>query len=62
MLANLLSRKQTHFILWRPGALEPIPSLYIGSFQANSSDPFEKFREIPLHQLVRVRFAMCCLC
>jgi len=50
MLANLLSRKQTHFVLWRPGALEPIPSLYIGSFQANSSDPFEKFREIPLHQ------------
>ena len=50
MTANLLSRKQTHFILWRPGALEPPPALYIGNFQTNSSDPFETFREIPLNQ------------
>lgn len=50
MLADLFNRKKTHFVLWRPGVLEPFPALYIGNFQTASSDPFEKFREIPLQQ------------
>ncbi|MBW4546049.1 MAG: alpha amylase [Symplocastrum torsivum CPER-KK1] len=50
MLADLLSRKQTHFVLWRPGALEPAPTLYIGNFQTGNLQSFENFREIPLNQ------------
>lgn len=50
MHVDLLSRKQTHFVLWRPGASEPAPTLYIGNIQANSPNQLEKFREIPLKQ------------
>ncbi|MFB8789016.1 MAG: alpha-amylase family glycosyl hydrolase [Potamolinea sp.] len=50
MLADLLNRKQTHFILWRPGSVEPFPTLYIGNFLTKSLNPFENFREIPLRQ------------
>ncbi|MBD1805461.1 alpha amylase [Microcoleus sp. FACHB-SPT15] len=50
MLADLLSRKQTHFVLWRPGALEPAPTLYIGNFKTGNLQSFENFREIPLTQ------------
>jgi 1,4-alpha-glucan branching enzyme len=50
MRADLLSRKQTHFVLWRPGVLEPIPTLYIGNPPSDSSDPFQNVREIPLKQ------------
>jgi len=50
MLADLLNRKYTHFVLWRPGAVEPAPTLYIGNFQSKSTDPFETFQEIPLRQ------------
>jgi hypothetical protein len=50
MLADLLNRKYTHFVLWRLGAVEPAPTLYIGNFQSKSTDPFETFQEIPLRQ------------
>ncbi len=50
MPAALLSRKQTHFVLWRPGQTDPTPRLYIGRLQPHSSDPFANFREIPLSQ------------
>jgi pullulanase len=50
MLADLLRRKQTHFLLWRPGVVEPAPTLYIGNVLIKSSTPFENFREIPLRQ------------
>ena len=50
MLADLLNRKFSHFVLWRPGALEPAPLLYIGNFQSKSTNPFETFQEIPLRQ------------
>ncbi len=47
MLADLLNRKRTHFVLWRPRNVEPIPTLYIG--QIDSSDqPLKSFQEIPL--------------
>lgn len=48
MSIDLLGRKQTHFILWRPGCSEPAPALYIGKISSFSADQFEQFREIPL--------------
>lgn len=33
MPIDLLSRKKTHFVLWRPGASEPTPTLYIGNIK-----------------------------
>jgi 1,4-alpha-glucan branching enzyme len=50
MSVDLLSRKQTHFVLWRPGTAEPPPALYIGIIHPQSANPFEGFREIPLNQ------------
>src|SRR5262245_13590813 len=34
MPTSLLERKQTHFVLWRPGPKNPPPKLIIGAFQA----------------------------
>lgn len=34
MVPHLLHRKQTHFVLWRPGASNPPPKLIIGTFKA----------------------------
>jgi 1,4-alpha-glucan branching enzyme len=50
MSVDLLSRKITHFILWLPRKIEPIPALYIGTLPSNNLKSFENFREIPLHQ------------
>ncbi|MBD1927827.1 alpha amylase [Trichocoleus sp. FACHB-90] len=50
MLPDLLNRKQTHFVLWRPGKIDPPPTLYIGNFQKNSSDEFANFQEFDLIQ------------
>ncbi|MBG1242167.1 alpha-amylase family glycosyl hydrolase [Nostoc sp. NZL] len=50
MPTDLLSRKKTHFVLWRPGASEPSPTLYIGSTPPSNPEPLTKFREIPLRQ------------
>lgn len=30
MPVDLLARKQTHFVLWRPGSTDPVPALWIG--------------------------------
>jgi pullulanase len=48
MTFDLFTRKQTHFVLWRPAHIDPKPTLYIGkiSNRPGSSD----YREIPLHQ------------
>jgi len=53
MPADLLTRKQTHFVLWRPGVVDPAPTLYIGAIQPQNSETIqgnnlEHFREIPL--------------
>lgn len=55
MPADLLTRKQTHFLLWRPGVVEPGPVLYIGTQPQPTSEgvgsySFEPFREIPLQR------------
>ena len=50
MFPNLLTRKQTHFVLWRPGALAPTPTLYIGNIQPNSPDRLQKLQEWTLKQ------------
>jgi len=50
MPIDLLSRKQTHFVLWRPSATEPAPTLYIGNIQPNSPDRLQKLAEIALKQ------------
>lgn len=50
MPIDLLNRKKTHFILWRPGASQPIPSLYIGSIDPERSDRIVKLGEFPLQQ------------
>jgi 1,4-alpha-glucan branching enzyme len=47
MLADLLNRKQTHFILWRPGNTEPVPALYIGAIETDNPS-YKDFQEIPL--------------
>jgi len=41
---DLLKRKETHFILWRPGATDVPPTLFIGK----STESISQFREIPL--------------
>ena len=50
MLIDLLNRKKTHFVLWRPGAAQPSPSLYIGNIKPNDPDRLKKLREIQLKQ------------
>jgi 1,4-alpha-glucan branching enzyme len=50
MLPDLLNRKQTHFLLWRPGKIDQPPTLYIGNFQKNSSEEFSNFQEFDLIQ------------
>ncbi len=46
MAIDLLSRKQTHFVLWRPGKTAPAPTLWIGIAAARSQ--VEQLREVPL--------------
>ncbi|HEY9640274.1 MAG TPA: alpha-amylase family glycosyl hydrolase [Coleofasciculaceae cyanobacterium] len=50
MTIDLLRRKQTHFVLWRPAQTHPAPALYIGQISSDSTNLFENFREIPLQQ------------
>lgn len=50
MPTDLLRRKETHFVLWRPGASELAPTLYIGSIDPESPDRLAKLREFPLHK------------
>ncbi|MEH1839806.1 MAG: alpha-amylase family glycosyl hydrolase [Nostoc sp.] len=50
MPIDLLNRKKTHFVLWRPGASELAPTLYIGTTAPENPDRLAQFREIPLRQ------------
>ncbi|MCC5604222.1 alpha-amylase family glycosyl hydrolase [Nostoc favosum] len=50
MPIDLLKRKKTHFVLWRPGASELAPTLYIGNTAPESPDRLAQFREISLRQ------------
>lgn len=49
MPADLLIRKQTHFVLWRPAVSEPTPAILIGARGKTES----QFREFPLKQSPR---------
>jgi pullulanase len=48
MTPKLFIEKQTHFVLWRPGATKPPPRLLIGVVQPEAEDPYGDFQEIPL--------------
>ncbi len=41
---DILKRKQTHFVLWRPLITNPAPKLFIGKF----SQPLSEFKEFSL--------------
>jgi pullulanase len=48
MTVDLLNRKQTHFVFWRPAHVDPLPALYIGTIAPSASNAYENFREILL--------------
>lgn len=50
MIIDLLSRKQTHFVLWRANYRETTPTLYIGSNNPQNPSQIIKVGEFPLHQ------------
>lgn len=43
VLAQLLIRKKTHFVLWQPRFADPQPALFIGNTLSTISAPFENF-------------------
>ncbi len=47
MIPDLLRRRQTHFVLWRPGCVDPAPTLVLGLFFSLYPTP-AGLREIPL--------------
>ena len=49
-MADLLQRKKTHFVLWRPLSSNATPALVIGEFNPAISDGMLNRREIPLTQ------------
>jgi pullulanase len=50
MPINLLNRKKTHFVLWRPGNAQANPTLYIGNVDPKSPEQLANLKEYPLHQ------------
>src|SRR5262245_27039083 len=48
MPTSLLERKQTHFVLWRPGPANPPPRLIIGLFKAGRPPTLDQRQDIPL--------------
>ncbi len=50
MESDLLARKETHFILWRPRGTDPPPHLVIGQFRPGNPPSFEKLQSAPLRQ------------
>lgn len=50
VLAQLLIRKKTHFVLWRPRFTDPQPALFIGNFLSPSPAPFGNFTTHLLQQ------------
>jgi pullulanase len=49
MPADLLQRKKTHFVLWRPGVISPSPAIYLNTLQVDSFS-LKPFKEIALIQ------------
>ncbi len=49
-LAQLLIRKRTHFVLWRPLFTDPKPALFIGNFHSPNPSPFGNFTTHLLQQ------------
>ncbi len=45
---DLLERKQTHFVLWRPTITNPPPALVIGTFRAGNPPSFEPLNKFDL--------------
>lgn len=58
MPADLLVRKQTKFVLWRPGRTDLAPTLFIGNFQVPAADLFAGFREIPLPVIIQISISI----
>lgn len=50
VLAQLLIRKKTHFVLWRPRFTDPQPALFIGNFLPPNPAPFGNFTTHLLQQ------------
>ncbi|HBE16852.1 MAG TPA: alpha amylase [Cyanobacteria bacterium UBA11149] len=50
MSIDLLTRKQTNFVLWRAGANQLNPTIYIAKPSSNNPIEIEKFGEFTLHQ------------
>ena len=48
MPTSLLARKQTHFVLWRPGPKNAPPRLIIGVFKAGRPPTLDQRQDIPL--------------
>ena len=49
-MAQLLERKRTHFVLWRPGVVDPPPALVIGRFAAGNPPLLIEPRRFELHR------------
>jgi len=45
---SLLARKQTHFVLWRPGSNAPAPKLVIGQFNAGPPPKLDSLKTISM--------------
>lgn len=50
MNSDLLRRKTTHFVLWRPRMTTPPPELVIGKLQHGNPPAFVQEQRFPLHQ------------
>ncbi|MCA6114879.1 hypothetical protein J6524_08080 [Bradyrhizobium sp. WSM 1738] len=48
MRFDLLQRKRTHFVLWRPGSVNPPPALVIGSFIEGNPPGFQLLNKFDL--------------
>ena len=48
MTADLLRRKETHFVLWRPGTTNPPPALVIGRLKPGNPPSFVEHRQFDL--------------
>jgi pullulanase len=48
MRFDLLQRKRTHFLLWRPAVTNPPPALVIGTFRAGNPPSFEELNRFDL--------------
>ena len=49
MISDLLRRKATHFLLWRPRNTNPAPKLIIGKLQPGNPPTFVSLQHLDLH-------------